>query len=283
MRIFAIFGDPIEHSLSPVMQNAAFRATSLDACYHAFRVTPEGLRDAIAGAFAMGFGGVNLTIPLKEHALEIGIVEPDGLAAAIGAVNTISFGSRVEGHNTDGPGAIMALEHEGIAIRGRRCLLIGAGGAARAIAYALRKEGAVLEIANRSPERARQLAASVGGTGHGLGSLEELVKCADIIVNATSVGMHEGDPPLFDGRLLGEGQVVFDIVYNRETQLLRDARAAGAKAIDGVMMLVFQGAKAIEIWTGRMGPVDVMERAVRDELRARWSRALGQEERGGVV
>ena len=267
MKIFGIFGDPIGHSLSPAMQNAAFRALGLDACYLPFRITKDRLGDAILGASAMGFGGLNLTIPLKEKALEI--VLPDDLATSIGAVNTVSFGEEIVGHNTDGLGAMKALEEAGVKIKGCRILLIGAGGAARAIAYTLAKEGAEISIVNRSPERAKELAGSIQAEGYGLEDLEKLVPSADVIINASSVGMKEGDPRLFDSNLLHIGQVVFDIIYNRETEMLKDAAKVGAVAIDGVMMLVYQGAKALEIWTGQKAPIDVMEKAVREGLKAR--------------
>jgi len=271
MLVYAVFGDPVEHSLSPAMQNAAFSALGLSARYLAFRVRRERLRDAILGAEAMGFGGLNLTIPLKEEALKV--VDPDDNAAAMGAVNTVAFvdgeGGRIQGYNTDGLGALRALEGAGVRVEGRRVLVIGAGGAAKAIARQLALSGAELSIANRAPRRALDLAAAVGGRGYGLSDLDKLVPEAEVIVNATSVGMREGDPRLVDGRLFREGQTVFDIVYNRETELLQDAANAGAKVLDGVMMLVYQGALSIEVWTGRRAPVDVMEQAVREELRNR--------------
>ena len=280
MKIFGIFGDPISHSLSPAMQNAALRAMGLDACYFAFRVPPQRLKDALLGAAAMGFGGLNLTIPLKEQVLELDILQPDELARAIGAVNTVSFDpqGRMTGHNTDGAGALQALRDAGVHIKGSNVLLIGAGGAARALAYTLEQEGAEISIANRSLQRAHELAASVGAMGFCLCDLDRLVLQSDIIINATSVGMREGDARLFEGRLLREGQAVFDIVYNRETELLKDARIAGAVAIDGVMMLVYQGAKALEIWTEKEAPVPVMERAVREALleRQRGAAAAGR-------
>jgi shikimate dehydrogenase len=219
----------------------------------------------------MGFAGLNLTIPLKEKALELDFLQPDPLARAIGAVNTVSFsGPRaMAGYNTDGWGALLALQDAGVGIRGKNVLIIGAGGAARAIAYTLQQEGAEISIANRSLQRAQELAALVGAMGFCLCDLERLVPQADIIINCTSVGMREGDPRLLEGKLLQSRQAVFDIVYNRETELLQDARAAGAMAVDGVMMLVYQGAKALEIWTGKKAPVDVMERAVREALLAR--------------
>jgi shikimate dehydrogenase len=147
--------------------------------------------------------------------------------------------------------------------------VIGAGGAAKAIARQLALSGAKLSIANRDPQRALDLAAAVGGRGYGLSDLTRLVPEAEVVVNATSVGMRAGDPRLVDGRLFREGQTVFDIVYNRETELLQDAANAGARVLDGVMMLVWQGSLSIEIWTGRKAPVDVMEQAVREELRNR--------------
>jgi shikimate dehydrogenase len=280
MKIFGIFGNPIEHSLSPAMQNAALRALGLDACYHAFRVTREGLEDAILGAANLGFSGLNLTIPLKEKALEIDILRPDKLARDIGAVNTVSFGNggqndsrrHIFGHNTDGWGAIKALNDLSIRVKGSQVLLIGAGGAARAIAYTLAEEGAKISIANRNIERGHDLAANVGGLGFCLCDLDTLVPNADIIINATSVGMRDGDARLFEGHLLQSRQAVFDIVYNRETELLKDARACGAMAIDGVMMLVNQGAKSLEIWTGKKAPVHVMEKAVREGLSERLAR-----------
>lgn len=267
MKIFAIFGDPIEHSLSPAMQNAALRALGEDGCYHAFRVSQKDLEAALRGAAAMRFSGLNLTIPLKEKALELDFLKLDPLARAIGAVNTVAFGPQgATGYNTDGWGALLALQDAGVVVRGRNVLIIGAGGAARAIAYTLKQEGAEISIANRNEKRAEELAACVGTRGYSLMELERLVPQADIIINCTSVGMRAGDPRLLETRLLQSRQAVFDIVYNRETQLLKDARAAGAVAVDGVMMLVYQGAKALEIWTGKKAPSDVMERAVREAL-----------------
>jgi len=271
MKIFAVLGDPISHSLSPVMQNTALNALGLDAQYLSFRVAKENLRYAVLGAQAMGFSGLNLTIPLKEIALKI--VIPDDLARAIGAVNTISFGGdakeEIKGYNTDSFGALMALERTGIKIEDSRALIVGAGGASRAIAYILSLRGAKVSIANRSQARAVELANRVGGHGFGLDDLGKLVPRADILINATSVGMKEGDPRLIDQSWLRPGQIVFDTIYNRRTELLEDAFRAKAVAIDGVTMLVYQGAKALEIWTGLKAPVDVMERAVRGALEER--------------
>ncbi len=270
MKIYGIFGDPIEHSLSPAMQNAALKAMGIEACYHAFRVGEDKLKDALLGARAMGFSGLNLTIPLKEKAMTMGVLKPDPLAKAIGAVNTISFSDRgIIGYNTDGWGASLALQESGILVKGRTVLLIGAGGAARAIANTLKQEGAEILIANRSIKRAEELAAQIKAAAYDISHLKSLAARSEIIINCTSVGMREGDPRLLEPDSFHEGQAVFDIVYNRETELLQDARRAGAVALDGVMMLVYQGAHALEIWTGRKAPAAVMERAVREALAAR--------------
>ena len=273
MKIYGIFGDPIEHSLSPAMQNAALKELGIKACYHAFRVGEDGLKDALLGAQAMGFAGLNLTIPLKEKALRIGVLKPDPLARDIGAVNTVSFSDRnILGYNTDGWGASLALQESGIHFKGRAVLIIGAGGAARAIAFTLKQDGAEILIANRSARRAEELAAQIGAEGHDISHLKNLAGRSEIIINCTSVGMREGDPRLLEPDSFHEGQAVFDIVYNRETELLQDARRAGLVALDGVMMLVYQGARALETWTGRKAPVAVMEKAVREALAIRQSR-----------
>ncbi|PHP45311.1 shikimate dehydrogenase, partial [Methanosarcinales archaeon ex4572_44] len=140
--VFGVFGDPVEHSLSPVMHNAAISALGMKAHYHAFRVCYEGLGDALLGARAMGFGGVNLTIPLKERAFTLGFVELDSLSRVIGAVNTVDFRDGIRGFNTDGLGALRALEDASVSLRGKSVVLLGAGGAARAIAFQFASVGA---------------------------------------------------------------------------------------------------------------------------------------------
>ena len=278
--IFAVFGDPVEHSLSPVMHNAAYKALGMDCEYYKFRVTIDELEAAIKGAKAMGFGGLNLTIPLKEKALEI--VEPDTMARDIGAVNTIEFSddtiagiagiTGIVGHNTDGIGAVKALAASGVDIPDSRVLILGAGGAARAVAYQLAKDGARVTIANRTLTRAQELAGNIRSVGNangtGLEELPELTANADIIINTTSVGMHpDTDRTLVTADMMHTRQVIFDIVYSPlETRLLREAKKAGAVTIDGIRMLVLQGAESFRIWTGIEPPVGVMEQAVRDVL-----------------
>lgn len=278
MKVYAVLGDPISHSMSPAMHNAAFGALGMPCIYHAFRVRPLDLKDAIYGAKALGFGGLNLTIPLKEEALKY--VEPDPIAARIGAINTIDFADGITGHNTDGIGAMRALEDAGVPVAGRNVLIIGAGGAARAIAFQFGYSGGEIVIANRTRERADRLASDVSAglselgktpsiESIGLGAIPEKIADADILINATSVGMHpDVDATPVPAGLLRPGLAVFDIVYNpRRTRLLLEAERRGATIVEGVRMLVHQGAEAFSIWTGRKPPVDVMVAAVVRELR----------------
>ena len=270
-KIFAVFGDPIEHSLSPVMHNAAFKALGMDCTYHAFRVSKENLKDAIKGAHAMGFGGLNLTVPLKEEALKM--VEPDPLAAVMGAANTVDFKDGIRGYNTDGIGAEKALVDAGVNIEGAKVLIVGAGGAARGISFQLATDGADVTIANRTPEKATQLADDVALVGNvrgcGLDQLDELIASADVLINCTTLGMHpQVEATIATAKQMHEGLVVFDIVYNPlKTKLLTEAEKAGARAVSGVMMLVYQGAEAFRIWTGVEPPVEVMKEAVMGALR----------------
>ena len=271
--IYAVYGDPVEHSLSPVMHNAAFAKLGMDCEYHKFRVSKNDLGDAIKGAKAMGFGGLNLTIPLKETAL--GFVDPDPLCDAIGAVNTVEFRhdtDTVVGHNTDGIGAMNALTSEGCVIPNSRILILGAGGAARAVAFQLAEHKAYVTIANRTLERAIALAENVSRIGEacvaGLEDIAGLVAESDILINTTSVGMYPDiNNTLVTANMMHQGQVVFDLVYNPlETMFLKEANKANAITIDGVRMLTLQGAESFRIWTGITPPVDVMEQAVRDVL-----------------
>ncbi|MBW6470515.1 MAG: shikimate dehydrogenase [Methanosarcinaceae archaeon] len=268
--VFAVFGDPIEHSMSPKMHNAAFTDMGMDCEYHAFRVNRDSLRDALIGAKAMGFGGVNLTVPLKEEALNI--VDADPLAARIGAVNTVDFKDGMRGYNTDGIGAKRALADAGVDVAGARVLIVGAGGAARAIGFQFANDGADITIANRTEKRAHDLARDVNiiGTaqGTGLADLKVLISKTDILVNTTTLGMHPNiDQTIATADDMHSELTVFDIVYNPlETRLLKEAKVAGATAVNGVMMLVHQGAEAFRIWNNMEPPVDVMKNAVLEAL-----------------
>ncbi len=266
--VYGVIGDPVEHSLSPVMHNAAFEALNMDAIYLAFRVPPEYTRDAIRGAWSLGFSGLNVTIPLKEIALSY--VSADEIARKIGAINTISFKKGVPyGHNTDGIAALKVLEEAVGDIREKHVLILGAGGAAKAIAFYLASAGAFVKIANRTAERAAEIASKLNASWTDLENLKEHIKDAEILINATSVGMYPYvENTLVTAEMMHHDLIVFDIVYNPvETRLLREAKKANVKmTIDGVKMLVYQGAAAFEIWTGVEPPKEVMERAVRNAL-----------------
>lgn len=284
-KIFGVFGDPIGHSLSPLMHNAAFSALAMDCSYHAFRVRPEKLEQAVLGAEAMGFRGVNLTVPLKEKALELDCIEPDSLAKKIGAVNTLVFREegederegkgKIRGYNTDGLGAKQALLDYAVEIEGSKVLIVGAGGAARAIGFQFVEDGAEVIIANRTEKKAFELAGDIAGAlpegkirGTGLSDLDKLVREADVLINATTLGMHPNiNASIVDAGALHPDLAVFDIVYNPlQTKLLKDAEAAGAKAVSGVMMLVYQGAEAFRLWTGVEPPVELMKKTVLEGL-----------------
>ena len=278
-QVFGVFGDPIGHSLSPAMHNAAFSAMEMDCIYHAFRVKPENLEKAILGAEAMGFGGLNLTVPLKETALKMECIKPDPLAEKIGAVNTIVFKDtgEIAGYNTDGLGAKKALLEAAVEIRGSKVVIAGAGGAARAIAFQLAADGAEITIINRTEERAIELATDISAAalpgkikGSGLSGLKGLLKEKDILINTTVLGMYPNtEAAIVTSEELHSDLTVFDIVYNPlETKLLREAKAAGAKTVSGVLMFVYQGAEAFKLWTGVEPPVELMKKTVLEALQA---------------
>jgi shikimate dehydrogenase len=278
-QIFGVFGDPVSHSLSPAMHNAAFSALGMDSVYHAFRVKPEKLEKAILGAEAMGFGGLNLTVPLKEAALKLGCIKPDPLAERIGAVNTIVFGKNgeIKGYNTDGLGAKQALQDAAVEIKGSKIVVAGAGGAARAITFQLVADGAEITIINRTEERAIELAKDISATalsgkveGRGLSKLKDVLQDASVLINTTTLGMHPNtDTAIATAEDLHPGLTVFDIVYNPlETRLLREAKASGAKTVSGVLMLVYQGAEAFRLWTGIEPPIELMKKTVMEVLKA---------------
>jgi shikimate dehydrogenase len=266
MNVYGLIGNPVGHSLSPSMHEAGYEALGIDARYVTFEPAPDDVGAAIEGATALGVAGLNVTIPFKQDVLDH--VEPDDLAARIGAVNTVDFsGDRPTGHNTDAAGVLRAFERHDVDVAGRQAVVVGAGGAGRAAAFALADAGADVSIANRTVDNAHDLADDVpGATGHGLDALGELLADADVLVNATSVGMQEDATPVPAEALHGD-LAVLDAVYRPlETRLLRDAAAAGATSIDGAWMLLFQGVEAFERWTGEDAPVDEMNRALRDVL-----------------
>ncbi len=269
MDCYGVIGHPVKHSVSPAMHNAAFRAMKIDAVYASFDVKPEDLKKAIEGAKALGIKGLNVTIPHKEEVLKL--AKPDELASRIGAANTLKFDEEILACNTDAYGALKALENAGVGVSGKTVLIIGAGGAARAIAFALVEEGATVVVTNRTEQRGLKLVQDVRKYGECVFvPMSELEKLRfDILINATPVGMSgymPGKLPV-DSKLIKEGIVVFDTVYNpMETALIRLAKMRGCRVVYGIDMLVHQGARAFEIWTGLSPPFDVMKKAALNAL-----------------
>ncbi len=250
---------PAGHTRSPAMHNACYDALDLDAVYHAFDVLPDLLGDAVAGLRALGVRQVAVSIPHKESVMAH-LDRVDDVAREIGAVNTVTrMGDELVGSNTDWLGAIRALERV-TTLEGKRAVVLGAGGAARALVYGLMRAGAEVHLLNRTAERAQALCADLGASGFGpLESLADLPH--EVLVNTTSVGLKSDESPV-DSRALRSESVVMDAVYDPETtRLLADARRAGATPLGGKWMLVYQAAAQFEIWSGRAAPVEVMERA----------------------
>lgn len=272
-RLFGVIGSPIGHSLSPVMHAAAFKALRLDAVYGAFEVPPRSLRPMLEAFVLAGVEGLSVTVPLKEPVLRL-MDRLDPSAATMGAVNTIVVRAhRTTGYNTDGVGFARALQELGWRSCPQRVLLLGAGGAARAVAWTLGAvRGLELTIANRHPERARRLAAwmarvrpgcRVEAVRLGRARAEE----AALVVNATTVGMRASDPPLIDPAALRRRTIVYDLVYQHETRLVREARRRGCIAAGGLSMLLYQGAESFRLWFHRAPPIAAMRVALLRAMR----------------
>jgi len=275
-RVYGVIGDPIEHSLSPEMHNAAFQELNLDFVYVAFRVKKNELGKAILGARSLDVHGLNVTMPHKNAVMKY-LDEIDPTAGSIGAVNTIlNDKGRLIGYNTDGAGALRALKENGVGLEGKKLLLLGAGGAGKAIAFYVAQEVDELKIFNRNTPKAEKLAQllrkefgkKIDGNSLSAEIVKDELEDADILINATSVGMHpDVNRSLVDPSWLRPDLCVMDIVYNPiETKLVKDARLMGAKVVSGIEMLVFQGAASFEIWTDHQAPVKVMKEAVLKKL-----------------
>ncbi|MFH1146177.1 MAG: shikimate dehydrogenase [Pseudomonadota bacterium] len=257
-RLYCLLGNPVAKSLSPVIHNAAFREINVNAVYLAFCV--DDLAGAVNGIRALPISGASVTIPYKTAVLKY-LDDLDDAAREMGAVNTLLWREgRLVGSNTDGLGAVLALK-EKTEIPGRRCLVLGAGGAARGISLALKKEGCRVAITNRTEEKGRAIAEELGLNWV---PFREFWRCgADILVQATSVGMYPNtNETLIPGSALSSFQIVMDIVYKPiETRLLREAGEAGCITIDGLGMLIYQAAAQLRLWTGAEPPIDAMRRA----------------------
>jgi shikimate dehydrogenase len=260
----------VEHTMSPAMHNAAFQKIGLDYLYIPLRVAPEQLPQAVAGLKALNMVGFNVTIPHKVAIIPL-LDGLDPLAEKIGAINTVvNNNGELKGYNTDAEGFYRVLLEQGISPQGKNVVLLGAGGAARAVAYILAEQGARLTVLNRQQELdwAENIAKLIledlqkEVKVFELGDIAKVLPGADLLVNATSVGMSPADKnsPV-PTELLDKVPVVFDIVYNPlKTRLLKEAAAARAQTISGIDMLAWQGALAFEKWTGKTAPVDLMRR-----------------------
>lgn len=274
MRRCILLGYPVGHSMSGVMHNAAFRHLGLDVEYSLRSVAPGDLVRFVREELTRGdVVGANVTVPHKVAVMGL-LDELEMEAEEIGAVNAIvSRGGHLSGYNTDGVGAERALREAYGPLRGARVVLLGAGGAARALVYYMSREAGSLVILSRDPTKARLLAEKTGGRAKVTwGRLDQIdLREADVLINSTPVGMNPNtyESPV-EPRLLHGGLLVFDLVYNPvRTRLLREAEGAGARTLSGVSMLVYQGAEAFRLWTGREAPVEVMRNAVITELGAR--------------
>ena len=270
-KICGIIGDPIEHSMSQAMHNAAFGALGLDYIYFPFHVRQDELPGAIAGMRALHIVGLNVTIPHKVDVIPL-LDRLEPLAKKMGAVNTIvNEGGVLIGSNTDAPGFLQALRSQSIEPKGKKIVIIGAGGAAKGIVFILAEVGASLVILNRTISKAEELASQI--VQHYCQKLKTMTLSAenlagvldgaDVLVNTTSVGMvPDVDRTPVSSSLLNPKLVVYDIIYNPlPTRLLREAKAAGARTVDGLDMLVWQGALAFKKWTGREAPFEIMKQA----------------------
>ena len=280
--LLGIIGHPLGHSLSPVFQQAALDHLGIDATYEAWDTPPERLAERVRSLRATPYLGTNVTVPHKEAVARM-VDRLHGPAERMGAVNTIvRRDGALHGYNTDVEGFLRSLREDGrFDPKGQCCVVLGAGGSARAVAYALATSGAAsILILNRTLERAQELARSLQGSGTRVEAIETavgarsprpLVACA-LIVNCTSLGMKGGPAPNespLAANQIPEGTLVVDLVYSPPvTPLLRQAKQAGAGALGGLPMLIYQGAASFALWTGRDAPVDVMFQAVRKALDA---------------
>jgi len=275
-KIVGVVGYPISHSLSPILHNAAFEHSGLNFVYIPLLVRPKDLEAVIKAVRSLNITGVNITVPFKEKVMaHLNEISPE--ARSIGAVNTVyNEDGRLIGYNTDEEGFIRSLTREGrFDPKGKNILLLGAGGAARAISFALIRAGVrKLTVANRTERRAKNLLGylrKIFKDKCELYFLEfcrrnspEVAKEVDLLVNATSIGMHPEDPLPIELELFTKNTFIYDIVYNRETELLREARKRGMPFMGGLEMLISQGALSFEIWTHQKAPIRIMRKALKE-------------------
>lgn len=274
---YAVLGHPVSHSLSPAMHNASLESLGEDEVYLAFDVAPEKLLQVLEAMRAMGFGGVNLTVPLKQVARE-GLSLIDDSAWLLGAVNTVEFTDEgMVGHNTDGYGFTQAVyEAFDFEIEGRSVFVLGCGGAGRAVALTCADLGAgAIVLSDVDEERVCQVRSEIADMGSqatlaspgGPEEQIELCRAADLVIQASPVGMRPDDPLLLKAEAFRSGQLVYDLIYMfPETRLLTEARAAGALVSNGLGMLLHQGARSYKIWTGRDPDIEAMRTALEQSV-----------------
>ncbi len=257
-KIYAVIGYPVEHSLSPVMQNAAFKYANIDAEYKAIEVMPEDLGAFMQFSYNENICGLNVTMPHKEAIGQY--VQADEIAQKIGAINTVyKEKDKFFGTNTDWRGIVDPLK-AATKLKDKKVTILGAGGAAKAACYGLFKTGADVTIWNRTHEKAEELAKRWGFKA------SEEVGDSEIIINCTSVGFEDAEESPVSSKVFKYTEIAFDVVYGVETKFTRDAKAAGAIVIDGLEMLLHQGYACFEIWTGQPAPKDMMRSAVKEQL-----------------
>jgi len=276
--VFGIFGHPVEHTFSPGMHNAAFAKIKRDACYVPFAVAPADLGRAVRAVVALGIRGLNITIPHKETIIPF-LDDLTDDARMIGAVNTIEVNrGKLIGHNTDGRGFLRSLREEtGFRPKGKTILMVGSGGAARAVGINLALSGArTIILCDLDTVKASKLGREIQNktaTRVEVVSQERLEKAAptaECIINATPLGLKPGDPLPIPRHLIRKDQLICDLVYNPlRTPLLKAARSAGADTLSGIGMLLYQGVIAFEIWTGGKAPVKVMKAALVEQIERR--------------
>jgi len=278
-KICGVIGNPIQHSLSPTIQNAAFNYLNLDFIFTAFKVKATELEMAIQGMRSLNIYGLNVTMPHKNSVINY-LDEKDPLVRSLNSVNTIvNKKGRLFGFSTDGLGAIKALQVNGVDLSSSKVLLLGAGGAGRAIAFSIIDKVEDLVVLNRDPAKIENLEFDLKlkfnkNIHYGLlseTSLKENLRSSDVLINATNIGMKpNSNLSLINPKLLTSDLTVMDIVYNPlETKLLADAKKVGAKTIDGVEMLIYQGAVSFELWTDRKAPIEIMRLAALKQISKR--------------
>ena len=264
-KVLGLLGFPVGHSLSPAMHNTAFEKLGLDCCYVTFSVKPEFLRDAVKSIKALNLAGVNVTVPHKERVIPF-LDEVDKEASFIGAVNTIvNDNGRHTGYNTHGRGFMRSLSEAKISVNKKNVLVIGAGGASRAIGYYLCRNASKLFLYDIDKKKAGKLISDLNKIRGNVSFFSSQLEDMDIIINATPLGLKKNDPLPVDVNLLNPKHVVCDLIY-KKTPLLGKASKKGCKTLNGLGMLLWQGVFAFELWTGRRPPVEVMRKALTKNL-----------------